>query len=169
MSAAQTPPPPLTTPAAPRVINQNPYQLEYPVELGIYLPETPEWADAWALTEALIRQFRTLVEAQGSQFGVVIVPDRRAVHSADWDETVGYWPMLQSADPMAPGTRLQAFLEAEGIPVLNLTYALNGWALAHDEVERLYYKGDGHFNAAGHEVVAQRLALWLTSLRPAPG
>jgi hypothetical protein len=169
MSAAQTPPPPLTTPAAPRVINQNPYQLEYPVELGIYLPEMPEWADAWALTEALIHQFRTLVEAQGSQFGVVIVPDRRAVHSADWDETVGYWPMLQSADPMAPGTRLQAFLEAEGIPVLNLTYALNGWALAHDEVERLYYKGDGHFNAAGHEVVAQRLALWLTSLRPAPG
>ncbi|GIL08684.1 MAG: hypothetical protein BroJett033_1950 [Chloroflexota bacterium] len=168
-AAAQQPPPPLATPAAPRVISESPYQLEYPVELGLYLPETPEWAAAWALTEALIRQFRALVEAQGSRFGVVIIPDRRAVHSADWDTTVGYWPLLRGADPMAPGARLETFLQAEGIPALNLTYALNGWALAHDEAERLYYRDDGHFNAAGHEVAAQRVALWLKFAGLVPG
>ena len=168
-AAAQQAPPPVATPAAPRIVSEAPYQLEYPVELGVYLPETPEWTDAWALTEVLIRQFRALVEAQGSKFGVVIIPDRRAVHSKDWDVAVSYWPMLQDASPMEPGARLEAFLEAEGIPVLNLTYALNGWALTRDETERLYYWDDGHFNTAGHEVTAQRLALWLESIGLAPG
>jgi len=167
-AAEQTPLPAIATPAAPRVISEAPYQLEYPVELGIYLPETPEWADAWALTEALIRQFRVLAEAQGSRFAVIIIPDRRAVHSKDWDITVGYWPFLQGVSPMAPAARLQRFLETEGIPVLNLTYTLNGWALTRDETERLYYRDDGHFNAAGHAVTAQRLALWLASLGLAP-
>lgn len=160
MTQAQTPLPDFPLPDKPRVKNDSPYELEYPVDLGLYLPPDENWSAAWALTEALLRQFRDLVEQQGSRFGIIVIPDRRAVHPSDWDTTVSLFPFVRDADPFAPGDRIEVFLGKEGIPFLNLTYTLRGWASSHAG-ERLYYVGDGHFNANGHQVAAQRIVFWL--------
>jgi hypothetical protein len=160
LSNAQTPLPERPLPGVPRVKTEVPYDLEYPVDLGLYMAEDSYWADAWALTEALIVQFRNLVEDKGATFGVVVIPDRRAIHDSDWDTTVSIFPFMRGYDLYAPGDRIEAFLEAQGIPVLNLTYTLRGWA-SSNAGERLYYIGDGHFNKNGHSVAAQRIVLWL--------
>lgn len=164
LQAARQPDRPENLPPRPAVLSQNPYVIEYPVELGLYLPEDAFWSDAWAVTEALVLQFREVVERiEGVPFGVLIIPDRRAVHSEDWAATLnGYGdllPALRQADPLAPAARLEAFLSANHIPALNLTFAL--LSDANSSGERLYYPADGHFNARGHWVAARRIALWL--------
>lgn len=172
MQAAQFAVPPDDPPEHPTVLNPAPdYQLEYPVELGLYLPEEAHWAKAWALSEALITQFQQVVQQQGIPFGVVILPDRRAVHGEDWSATLVKYgealPALRQSDPTAPGTRLNNFLTERAIPVLNLTWTLRAWVQSHPG-ERLYYAGDGHFNAQGQAVTAERLAGWVKVAGLAP-
>lgn len=146
-------------PEHPAVLSTEPYTLEYPVELGVFLPEDAHWSDAWRLTEALVVQLRDLVVADGRRFAVAIIPDRRTVHAEDWAATIQAYRQSEGADPLMPGTRLATLLSAQGIPVLNLTNSLKASATATGE--RLYYPVDGHFNAAGHAVTAQRLGVWL--------
>jgi lysophospholipase L1-like esterase len=164
MQRQQLPAPPEHLPEHPTVINSDPYSLEYPVELGLYLPEDAFWADAWALTEALTLQFRDVVGSSGVPFGVVVIPDRRAVHHDDWLATQEQYspihPELWEADPSEAGTRLEIFLSAHDIPALNLTNGFRAWAADHPD-KRLYYQGDGHFNANGHAVAAALIAAWI--------
>lgn len=167
MQSQQTASPPQNLPTVPPVLSESPYLLEYPEHLGLYLPEDAHWANAWALTEALIVQMRDLAQRQGSRFATVIIPDRRAVHLEDWDYTLQEYPFLQGVDPIAPNIRLEDFLDAQGIPALNLVWNLRAW-LFMNIGQRLYYGGDGHMNANGHRVTAQRLAVWLRAEGFAP-
>ena len=165
LQAAQTPAPPPDLPNRPRVLVAASNTLEYPVQLGMYLPDDAHWTRAWALTGALVAQFRDLVEnVQGVPFAVLIVPSRRAIHPEDWAATVEQvrrvLPALADADPTAPERRLAALLADQGIPALSLQAPLADWAAQHPG-ERLYYPGDGHFNAAGDRLAAAVLAEWL--------
>lgn len=164
LQAEQADTPPEDPPQRPRVTGTNPYTLEYPVELGVYLPEDDHWRAAWAITEALLLEFRQVVSLSGVPFVAVIIPDRRAVHDGDWAVTVAQYDDtlsdLRDADPLAAGTRLEDFLAQESIPALNVTGALRAWVAAHPD-GRLYYPGDGHFTPEGHAVTAEALAGWL--------
>jgi lysophospholipase L1-like esterase len=159
-------------PEHPLVVSPAPnYELEYPVELGVFLPDDAHWARAWALTEALILQFRDLVKMQGIPFAAFIIPDRRAVHAEDWSATLAAYgdtlPALRQADPTAPGTRLADFLAANAIPALDLTWELRAWAQSKPG-QRLYLPDNGHFNPNGHAVTAARLAGWLREANLVP-
>jgi len=167
MAANERSLPLVDVPDAPKVKNESPRELEYPLDLGLYLPDDRQWAEAWNITDVLVLQLRDLVQQQGAQFGVFVIPDRRAVETSDWDVTVGFFPFMQGRDPLAPGDRITTFLESEGIPVLNLTYTLRGWLLSHAD-QRLYFSADGHYNANGHAVTAQRLVFWLQEARLVP-
>ncbi len=168
VQVAQLPSPQEDLPARPKVIDRQPYTLEYPVEWGIYLPEDKYWKDAWALTEALLLQFRDEVRLSGVPFVTVIIPDRRAVHDTDWTLLLTEYgkilPDLYQADPTAPGSRLERFLTGHSIPTLNLTTTLHDWAQAHSDT-RLYYPYDGHFTPDGHAVTAQAITAWLQDNR----
>jgi hypothetical protein len=167
MQADNTPPPPENLPTVPRVISEDPYNVEYPEHLGMYLPDDAHWTNAWALTQALIVQMRDLAQAQGSRFAVVLIPDRRAIHTEDWDYTVQQYPFLQGIDPVSPNTRMEDLLIAQGIPTLNLVWNLRAWLLRNID-QRLYYGGDGHLNANGHAVAAQRIYGWLNAEQLVP-
>ncbi len=161
--ANQTAAPPANPPMHPIVLGTAPYRLEYPVELGLYLPEDNHWAEAWEVTEALIRQLRDLVKEQGIAFGVVVIPDRRAVHIEDWWRTQAEFesltPAIMQADPLQPVTRLLTFLQEDSIPTLDLTSILR----ANAETGRLYFLIDGHFNPRGHTVAARTISEWLVA------
>jgi lysophospholipase L1-like esterase len=159
----QSPMPPVDQPLHPQVISTSPYELEYPVALGLYLSEDRYWSQAWALTEALIVQLADLVHQQGSQFAIVVIPDRRAVHPEDWQATIADYAAvsdLSNTDPAAPERRLDEFLTAQHIPALDLTSALQFTAKVNGG-QRLYYPRDGHFNAAGHAAAAEAIGNWL--------
>lgn len=164
LQATQTAAPPEHLPDHPKVMTTDPYVLEYPVEIGVYLPEDSYWHNAWGITDALLLQFRDVVKLSGVPFAAFIIPDRRAIHRLDWQTTLdryhGMLPDLQAADPNAPATRLENFLAENRIPVLNLTPIMLDWTYGHSD-GRLYYAGDGHFTPDGHEVTADALAAWL--------
>jgi hypothetical protein len=164
LQRAQTFPLLAPTPDHPKVISTDPYTLEYPVEIGVFLPDDAQWHNAWDITDALLLQFRDVVKLSGVPFAAFIIPDRRAVHRIDWQDTLnqyaGILPDLKIANPAAPATRLENFLNENQIPVLNLTPGLLEWVYAHSD-GRLYYAGDGHFTPDGHTVTADALAAWL--------
>lgn len=160
MAASSTPRPEWYLSHTPEIISLEPYQLAYPVDLGLYLPPDEQWTIAWNLTEALITTFQDVVHRQGLPFGVIVIPDRRAVHPEDWDRTQSQYPLVAEASPFAPLERINAFLLAAEIPHLDLSATLRNWTLANP-TQRLYYREDGHFNPEGHAVTAQRISLWL--------
>lgn len=172
LQSRQTPAPPDNLPSRPVVLEEPPnYRLEYPVEIGLYLKEDSYWSSGWALTEALVTEFKKVVSQNNIPMVALVLPDRRAVHSEDWSTTLMQYssilPDLAAADPTAPGTRLEKFLDDSDIPVLNLTWTLRSWATSNPG-ERLYYLQDGHFNAQGHNVTAERVGQWLESLNLLP-
>ncbi|MFN8373328.1 MAG: hypothetical protein U0694_10700 [Anaerolineae bacterium] len=160
MQTRQTPAPPENLPQRPIVLSHDPYETEYPVDLGLYLPEDSYWTRSWQLTERLLAQFRDLVEAQGSRFGVVIIPDRRAVHQEDWVNTMNRYPIVGEGNPLTPIARLSVMMQDNGITNLNLTTALRAHVVDYPN-NRLYYASDGHFNISGHVVAEQAIHDWL--------
>ncbi len=146
------------TPPTPEIISTDPYQLEYPVQLGLYLPEDDYWQEAWMLTDATVSQFADLVEQQGSRFGVVVIPDRRAVHAADYQQTIRRYPFLGEFDAAAPQERMVALAEGHGVPTLDLLPDLRR---VEDLGERAYLPLDGHYNPIGHLVTANAVQAWL--------
>lgn len=148
-------------PGEPLILRDRPYVLQYPVELGLYLPDTNDWAYAWDITDALLRAFRDLVEQQGAHFGVVVLPDRRQVQTADWRADSNRYPVLWNADPLAPSERIDALLEAAAIPYADLIWTMRSPRVVANLEERLFYFWYPQMTAAGHRITAERLTGWL--------
>jgi hypothetical protein len=147
-------------PAYPLILREEPYIVQYPVELGLYLPENVYWTAAWDVTQELIVTFRDLAAQQGAGFGVVVIPDKRQIHADDWRATVNRYPVARDADPLAPSHRIDELLAETDIPVANLTWTMRS-PRAGIEAERLYYFWHPYLNEEGHSVVAERVANWL--------
>lgn len=139
-----------------------PYPRDYVAEeFKLYLPENAAWTDAHRLTEALLAQFAALARAEGSAFAVVIIPDRRAVYRDYLAVTASQFPEYRAAlDVVAPHTRYTEYFKGLGVPVLDLQPPLAHYA-ANRPHEHLYFREDGHFNAAGHALAADLIAGWL--------
>ncbi|MEM6283915.1 MAG: hypothetical protein AAF787_17120, partial [Chloroflexota bacterium] len=148
----------IATPPAPAILSENPYQLAYPVQLGLYLPEDPYWTEAWQLTDAILAQFAELTAAADTKFGVLVIPDRRAVHAADYRATIDLYPFVGTYNAAAPQTRMAELAESHGIPTLDLLPPL---FTAEQNGQRAYLPLDGHYNALGHDLTADAVYPWL--------
>jgi lysophospholipase L1-like esterase len=84
---------------------------------------------------------RALAERDGSKFLVLLVPTKEEV----------YLPLLDQQAP--PGTApFAAYFDKAGVPYLDFTPAFQAVAR---EGERLFFKVDGHPNAAGYRLMAK--------------
>ena len=135
-------------------------------ELGLYLPDDAAWSAAWRLTEALVLQLRDLVQAQGSDFAVVIIPDRRAIYR-DYQAVIlrDAPDLAPQMDFVQPHRRAWKIFTDAGIPTLDLQPILSQWAGNHPGTH-IYYRQDGHFNPDGHALVAEQILHWLPSPPP---
>lgn len=133
-------------------------------EQGVYMPPSDEkWRQAWAATEAIVREMNREVRARGANFWLVsltnppqIYPDpgiRRNFAAALGVNDLGY-----------PDDRLARFAAKENIPAIALTPELRKMA----DTEKIYLHGfensvpgRGHWNARGHraagDVIARKL------------
>lgn len=111
----------------------------------------------------VVRDFAREVEAAGSDFRVVILPDRFQVNRGERDEALARLRMRPDQfDWDRPQRELAAFFGAEGISSLDLLPAFR----AADE--QLFDPGNTHWNLRGNEFVAERIAEWLAPRLPAP-
>ncbi len=134
-------------------------QLHAGLDPKLYVPPADRaWADAWSVTEEMIRAMRDKVRARGADFWIAtlstpvqVFPDaalRRRVSAS-----------LAVDDLLYPDRRIARLAEAEGIPAVILVERLRAYADAHGA--RLHGWGDfagGHWNETGHRVAGQALA-----------
>jgi lysophospholipase L1-like esterase len=127
----------------------------------IYLPPFhPAMAEAWRVTEALVRLMKQEAESLGARLWLVtlsnpiqVYPDR--LRREDFRRRIG------AADLFYPDLQLQAVAAREGIPAVILAPKLLEYAEAHHVFLHGFTGealGRGHWNQSGHRVASQILA-----------
>jgi len=121
-------------------------------------PADARWREAWAVTEALIRELKARVRAKGADFWIAtlttpiqIFPD--AGLRAKAMDGLGVKTLLY------PDRRIAALAAAEGIPRITLAPRLR--AMAEEAKVNLHGFGrfaGGHWNEAGHRAAGTELA-----------
>jgi hypothetical protein len=130
-------------------------------------PATPEWEEAWRVTEALIRRMRDECRLHGRPFAMVTLTRGIQVTPVP-EEKEDFLRALGAPDLYYPERRLAALGRQEGIPVLNLAPTMAEQAIR----DRVYYHahqdslGVGHWSEAGHRAAADLIAGWLATEFP---
>jgi lysophospholipase L1-like esterase len=136
-------------------------------------PTTPEWREAWRVTEGVLRLMRDECRAKGTPLAIVTLT-RGIQVTVDRKKKERFLRELGAEDLYYPERRLSELGKREGIPVLNLAPSM-----AQEAEERQVYfhaadqiPGIGHWNEEGHRAAGERIAAWIASgavsLRPAP-
>jgi hypothetical protein len=119
-------------------------------------PATPDWEEAWRVTEALMSRMREEVAARGAKFllvtgsaGIQVNPD--AATRQKFMERVGVSTLFY------PDERLAAWGRANNADVLNLAAPLNDYANRnHVFVQGSSESaGRGHWNETGHQLAGE--------------
>ena len=122
-------------------------------------PATPDWDDAWQVTEALMTRMRDEVRAKGAQFllvtgsaGIQVNPD--AATRQKFMEKLGVSTLFY------PDERLASWGRANKADVLNLAGPLHDYASRN----RVFVQGSsetagrGHWNETGHQLAGELIA-----------
>ena len=127
-------------------------------------PATPEWREAWRVTEGVLRLMRDECRTRGTPLAIVTLT-RGIQVSPDREKKKEFLRQLGAEDLYYPERRLTEFGEREGIPVLTLAPSM-----AREAEERQVYfhahhntPGIGHWNVEGHRAAGERIAAWLGS------
>jgi len=131
-------------------------------------PRTQADADeAWAITEQLLDRMRDVTESQGAKFVVMVVPTATAVSqrggtavkdSSDEEDDGGDDATRPGFDD--PHGQLAAITSRNDLMTVDLLQAMRK---ADNRVkERLYFRQNAHWTAAGHAIAADELHDFLT-------
>jgi lysophospholipase L1-like esterase len=118
--------------------------------------------EAWATSQALLLRLNQEVEAHGSQLLVAILPDETDVDEArrqDILERYGHLIKAQTVQGPPPAERLAQILQRTGIAYLPLLPALQKGQ--REAQTPLYFRYDGHWTPAGHQVAGQAIFEYL--------
>ena len=126
--------------------------------------EPPEFREAWVITESLIRDLKTEVEADGARLAVVIIPEHFA-SGTDWKSEIRYGAgsaVTDDFDPRHPTRRLMEITKRLGLPAFDLLPSFiryrNSFALPYPGFS---FACDGHWNPLAHSLVAHDVATFI--------
>lgn len=122
-------------------------------------PTEATWAEAWRVTEGLIKLMRDEVTAKRAKFLVVTLSNGIQVHP-DPQARRAFMQRVGATDLFYPDTRIRALGERERIEVLTLAPALQSYA----EQQKVFLHGfdrnigNGHWNVLGHRIAGEMIA-----------
>ncbi len=123
-------------------------------------PRTPEWQEAWKVTEALIVEINRLSVKAGARFVLVVLGDP-IQNDLDLQRRELYAQELGVDDLLYTERRLTALGERSGFPVITLQPRMQQRA----DREAVYLHGfantvmgTGHWNETGHRFAAEIIA-----------
>lgn len=107
---------------------------------------------AWTATYDYLLRIRRLLDERGTAFVVVVYPYGLQISEKEWHVGRQFWGLTPGRVYSGrPQELIEAFGRKNGIRVVNLTPEFQEAARTSHP---LYYEFDGHWNAAGHRVVA---------------
>ena len=123
-------------------------------------PGTPAMAEAWKMTEGVLRMMRDDVRARGVEFWIVTLP-MAGETLPDLSARAQLLKRLGTDTLFYPDMRIRDLCTAEGIPCLVLAPALADFAVRN----KVHLNGfpntrpdNGHWNEAGHEIAGRMIA-----------
>jgi hypothetical protein len=147
------------------IARATPRDLSGPVEIGLdapvyYEPRTPEWREAWSLTEKLLLTMDKEVRQLGAGFLVVTLSNSEQVNP---DLKVREECLMElGVDALTyPDDRIEKFCQEHGIAELKLAPLLLAYAESHQTYLHGFPNtqlGRGHWNATGHQVAGELIA-----------
>ncbi len=109
----------------------------------------------WKLSYDNLLKIRGLLAARGIDFWVTVYPYGHQISAREWDKGRVFWGFEPGrVYSTRPQELIAEFCGRNGIRVVDMCDAFRK---ASQTVYPLYYEFDGHWNAAGHEVVADVL------------
>ena len=135
-------------------------QSEVGVDSEVYVESaSPEWDDAWRLTEGLLVEMRNEVRAKGAKF-LLVTGSMGIQVNPDPDVRERYMKRLGIHSLFYPDQRIKELGQREGFEVLNLApplaeYATLNKVFLHGVGDQ---KGRGHWNEIGHQLAGEFIA-----------
>jgi GDSL-like lipase/acylhydrolase family protein len=117
-------------------------------EIELSRDDTPISDREFKLTLEALEQIHTTAAGTGAHALIVLQPSKEEV----------YLPLVTKTEPPDPTKSLREALHSRGIDYLNLAPAFRERAAAGD---LLFYKSDGHPNAAGYALIAEQVARYI--------
>lgn len=117
----------------------------------------PQTQESYDVALGLLRQTNNFLKGEGVVLRIVTIP---AFPPAFFDRTepTGWSAALGPYDLFLPERKLAAFAAAEGIDFLAMGQTMQRADLSTDQIKGFYFdNGRGHFTAAGHEYMAERI------------
>jgi hypothetical protein len=135
------------------------------IEIGLdnfiyFEPTTPEWREAWEITERLISLINDEVKQRGSKLHLVSLSNGIQVNP-NAERRRDFQRKLGVPDLFYPERRIADLAKREGIPVLLLAPVMQ----QHADMSGQYLHGfpnsrmgGGHWNATGHQLASKLIA-----------
>jgi len=125
---------------------------------------SPDWEEAWRITEDALSTLKDEVEADGARLALVAIPEHFTT-SREWRKEMMFGAgsaVPDDFDPALPTRRLAAVAERISVPLLDLRPAL----LAYRDANHLSYPYfsfacDGHWNPLTHYLAGHATAAFL--------
>ncbi len=126
---------------------------------AVYLaPGDGPWADAWTVTEELVRAMNRRVRDRGADFWLVTLTNPPQVYP-DSGVRRRFAAALGADGLDYPDRRLRNLAQAEGIPAVSLLEPLRAYADAGNvRLHGSEASAGGHWNRAGHRAAGESLA-----------
>jgi hypothetical protein len=139
----------------------DPKRLYVPVDMLVYSPEySPDVAEAWRVTKALVLAIRDEATAHRAGFTTVVVNGPWAHYQDRWNLMMMRHPIARETwDRRKPNRVLAEFLSAQHIPFIDL---FDSFAAAKDRAP-LFFPTDPHWTPAAHQLAARTVADFLVA------
>jgi len=128
----------------------------------LYNPSSPDWIEAWKLTEDIILMINSEVKNKQKEFIVITLSNSRQVHP-DKKYRDEFMESLKIDDLFYPDKRIANLGEKNNFLVFNLAEPMQKYAKKNNiflhgfdnSIEEWKGKGEGHWNSDGHFVASE--------------